>query len=189
MKNILMTKSSAFRSILPYLVVILICGCNGQASNEEESNDKQTKKTSSHGHEQDMGKKPWTLDMEQVTIDNEDYRFVNWTGEHIQLVLMSLDPGEEITLEIHKSRDQFIRIEQGKAHVRMGKTKDKLDYNKTVDDDWAILIPAGYWHHIENTGNTALKLYTVYGPPEHDKATRHETLKEAKENHHSEEQH
>ncbi len=187
MKSTLITKNGVFRSILSILILLQISGCNIKAPDKEETNNKPTEKTSLHREAQDMGKKPWTLDMEQATIDNEDYRLVNWTGEHIQLVLMSLDPGEEITLEMHKSRDQFIRIEQGEAHVRMGKTKDHLDFDKTVGDDWAILIPAGYWHHLENTGNAVLKLYTVYGPPEHAKSTRHESLKEAKEHHHSEE--
>ncbi|MCX2740827.1 cupin domain-containing protein [Pontibacter anaerobius] len=135
----------------------------------------------------DMGMKPWALNIEEATVNNPDYRAVKWTSAHMQMVLMSLKPGEEIDLEVHNKTDQFIRIEQGEARVRMGKESGKLTYDKTISDDWAVLIPAGYYHHIKNTGTTDLKLYTIYAPAEHPKGITHKTYAEAKESHHDHE--
>ena len=97
------------------------------------------------------------------------------------MVLMSLKPGEEIDLEVHPDVDQFIRIEQGEAQVRMGKSENDLTFDQKVSDDWAVLIPAGYYHHIKNTGKEELKLYSIYTPKEHPAGTRHKTYKEAQE--------
>jgi mannose-6-phosphate isomerase-like protein (cupin superfamily) len=136
-----------------------------------------------HDHE-DMGKKPWVLDIEEATVENSNYRIAKWSGEYMQMVLMSLKPGEIIDLEIHEDHDQFIRIEQGEARVLMGRSEDKLDYDEKVSDDWAIFIPAGYWHKVENTGKSDLKLYTIYAPGEHPEGTIHKTYKEATEHGH-----
>jgi mannose-6-phosphate isomerase-like protein (cupin superfamily) len=173
-------------TIVIMVMTFFLTGCNNQPAQDEEKSDPQKAKIQSDV--EDMGKKPWVLDIEEVTIDNEHYRLANWTGENIQLVLMSLNPGEEINLEMHSDRDQFIRIEQGEARVRMGKTEDKLSFNKTVSDDWAILVTGGYWHHIENIGDTELKLYSIYGPPEHEKGTLHPTYEDAEEHHHHHEE-
>ncbi|MEJ8803303.1 cupin domain-containing protein [Pontibacter sp. H249] len=129
----------------------------------------------------DMGKQPWMLDIEEATIANPHYRNTQWTGEHLQLVLMSLKPNEEIDLEVHRNIDQFIRIEQGEALVRMGKSEKELSFERTVSDDWVILIPAGYYHHIRNTGNTELKLYSIYTPAEHPAGTVHRTYEKARQ--------
>jgi mannose-6-phosphate isomerase-like protein (cupin superfamily) len=134
-------------------------------------------------YSRDLGEEPWVLDIEEATLGNENYRVANWTGKYIQLVFMTLKPGEVIDLEIHSEHDQFIRIEQGKARVQMGITEDNLNFNEEVSDDWAILIPAGYWHRVENTGRSDLKLYTLYGPPEHEKGTTHKTYEIAKDAH------
>jgi mannose-6-phosphate isomerase-like protein (cupin superfamily) len=138
---------------------------------------------SSISYNEDMGGEPWIVNIEEATITNENYRIANWTGKYLQLVIMSLKPGEIIDLEMHEGTDQFIRIEEGEARVLMGKTEDKLSFDEKVTADWAVLIPAGYWHKIENTGNTDLKIYTLYGPPEHRKGTVNKTHKEAKEAH------
>jgi mannose-6-phosphate isomerase-like protein (cupin superfamily) len=139
---------------------------------------------SSINYNEDLGGEPWVLDIEEATLGNENYRSANWTGKYMQLVFMTLKPGEVIDLEIHSGHDQFIRIEEGEARVQMGKTEDNLSFDKKVSDDWAILIPAGYWHTVENTGKSALKLYTLYGPAEHEKGTINKTYEEAKEAHH-----
>ncbi|MFP4663861.1 MAG: cupin domain-containing protein [Bacteroidales bacterium] len=162
----------------------MFMACNGQNETKDKPGEDKAKTSRNGVSTEDMGKKPWVLDIEETTIENENYRLANWTGENIQLVLMSIKPGDEIPLEMHDDHDQFIRIEKGKAHVRMGKSKDTLDFDETVTGDWAILIPAGYWHHIVNTGDNNLKLYTVYGPATHNKGTLHETAEEGKEHHH-----
>jgi mannose-6-phosphate isomerase-like protein (cupin superfamily) len=100
--------------------------------------------------------------IEDETIKNSDYRRVLYTGRYSQLVVMSLEPGEEIGNEQH-GLDQFIRIEQGKARVVL----NNGEVEKEVEDDWAVVVPAGTWHNFINIGDEQLKLYTVYSPPEH----------------------
>lgn len=124
---------------------------------------------------------PFVVDIEQATLGNENYREVSWTGEHMQLVLMSLAPGEEIHLEKHDDLDQFIRLEQGQAQVRMGQTRDDLTFESNMEEDWAVLIPAGFYHHVKNIGDTALKIYTLYAPGAHPEETVHKTYQEARD--------
>jgi len=146
--------------------------------------DKHDCKDHDHNHaDVELLAKPMILDVEEATIDNDYYQTVSWTGKYLQLVFMSLKPGEIIDLEVHNDHDQFIRIEEGEARVLMGLTKDDLNFDEKVSDDWAILIPAGYWHKIENIGDSDLKIYTIYGPPEHAVDTKNKTYKEAKEKH------
>lgn len=135
---------------------------------------------------EDMGEKPWVLDIEAATLANDNYRVAHWSGKQLQLVFMSLKPGEIIDLERHEDHDQFLRIEKGEARVFMGETADHLSFDKKVSDNWAILVPAGFWHKIENTGSTELKIYTLYGPPEHAKGKINKTYQDAKEGHDSE---
>ncbi len=162
--------------LVVYILVIMI-SCNQSPSSEVE--DKSPENKVIFHQSEDMGKQPWVFDIEESTIDNDNYRKAAWTGEYIQLVYMSLGVGEVIDLELHEDHDQFIRIEMGKARVLMGKTKENLDFDEEVSDDWAILIPAGYWHEVRNIGDSELKLYTIYGPPEHPKGTVNRTYEEA----------
>lgn len=112
-------------------------------------------------------------DIERATLDNDAYRSVIYTAAHFQLVVMSLLPGEEIGLETHSSLEQFIRIESGTATVTLG--EERFD----AQDGTAIVIPAGTAHNVANTGDTALKLYTIYAPPEHKDGTIHQTKADA----------
>jgi mannose-6-phosphate isomerase-like protein (cupin superfamily) len=129
------------------------------------------------------GGEPWVLNIEGATVNNDLYRTEQWTGQYMQMVLMSVKPGEEIDLEVHEGHDQFIRIEKGEAQILMGKTREDLSFNETVTDDWAIFIPAGYYHNVKNTGQEDLKVYTIYSPKEHAKGTVHSTYEEAREAH------
>jgi len=97
----------------------------------------------------------------------------------LQVTLMSIEPGGDIGLEVHPNVDQFIRIEQGHGLVQMGERKDRLDFERRVSEDDAIMIPAGTWHNVTNTGRVPLKLYSVYAPPEHPFGTVHRTKAEA----------
>ncbi|MEJ7602997.1 MAG: cupin domain-containing protein [Kofleriaceae bacterium] len=117
--------------------------------------------------------------MESTTVDNTTFRTVLFTGGSMQLTVMSIEPGEEIGLEVHHDRDQFLRIEQGSAKVVMGPTEDKLDETHELKDDWAVIVPAGTWHNVINTGKQALKLYSIYAPPEHPDGTVHKTKADA----------
>lgn len=115
----------------------------------------------------DYGPQPYTVDIDEATKENNNYRTALWTGTHLQVTLMSINVGDDIGLEIHPDTDQFIRIEDGRGKVRMGKNKENLDYEANVSDGFAVMIPAGTWHNITNTGNKPLKVYSIYAPPHH----------------------
>jgi mannose-6-phosphate isomerase-like protein (cupin superfamily) len=121
----------------------------------------------------------WVADIEQVTLDNSNFRTVIHTGTHTQLTVMRLLPGEEIGWEMHDHLDQFLRLEQGSARLDVGRTEDKVDESHDVEDDWAMIIPAGTWHNVVNTGDRDVKLYSLYSPPEHPDGTVHRTKAEA----------
>lgn len=112
--------------------------------------------------------KGYVINIEQETLNNTDYRRVLYTTPKSQLVVMSIEPGDEIGLETH-DLDQFIRIEQGSADVIMN------DQTFKVEDNFAIVIPAGTKHNVVSTGSEPLKLYSVYTPPEHKHGTVHAT--------------
>ena len=115
----------------------------------------------------DYGLTPFVININEATKQNNTYRTALWTGKHLKLTLMSINPGDDIGLEMHPNVDQFLRIEQGQGITQMGKTKDQLDFRRNVQDDFAIFIPAGTWHNLTNTGNVPLKLYSIYAPPNH----------------------
>jgi len=121
----------------------------------------------------------WVADIEQATLDNTNFRTVLWTGEHTQLTVMLIGAGDDIGLEQHPDHDQFIRIEQGKARVELGPTEDQIEETHEVEDDWAIIVPAGVWHNVVNTGDGELKVYSLYSPPEHPPNTVHRTKADA----------
>jgi mannose-6-phosphate isomerase-like protein (cupin superfamily) len=127
----------------------------------------------------DYGKQPFVLNIEQATLDNDKFRVAKWTGNNLQMTLMSIAVGDDIGLEVHEDHDQFLRIEQGSGLVQMGPTEDNLDFEQPASDDFAIFVPAGTWHNVTNTGNTPLKLYSIYAPPEHPTGTIHETKADA----------
>lgn len=127
----------------------------------------------------DHGPEPYVVNIEQATKQNDTFRTALWTGNHLQLTLMSINPGEDIGLEVHPNTDQFLRIEQGQALVKMGQNKNNLDFQSRVDDGWAIFIPAGTWHNVINISNRPLKLYSIYAPPNHPRGTVHRTKADA----------
>ncbi|WP_419874863.1 cupin domain-containing protein [Candidatus Pristimantibacillus sp. PTI5] len=123
----------------------------------------------------DYGPRPFVVNIDQATKQNNTYRTALWTGKHFQVTLMSINVGDDIGLEVHPTTDQFIRIEEGQGLVQMGDSNDKLDFQVMAYDDYAIMIPAGKWHNVTNTGNTPLKIYVIYAPPEHPYGTVQET--------------
>ncbi|MCI7239998.1 cupin domain-containing protein [Aerococcus suis] len=128
----------------------------------------------------DYGKKPYVVDMEGYTLDNDNFRATLWTGEKLQLTVMSIQPGDDIGLEIHEGTDQFLRIEEGNGLCQMGDAEDNLTFEQKVSADDAIFVPADTWHNVVNTGDEPLKLYTVYAGPDHVPGTIHETHEDAK---------
>ncbi|HHU55530.1 MAG TPA: cupin domain-containing protein [Acholeplasmataceae bacterium] len=123
----------------------------------------------------DYGNNPFVINIRRATIENNNFRVALWTGTHLQLTLMSLNVGESIGLEQHPNTDQFIRIEDGYGLVQMGDTRTNLNFQHVVSSGSVILIPAGKWHNIINTGNRPLKLYSIYAPSEHPFGTIQKT--------------
>lgn len=123
----------------------------------------------------DYGSKPFVVNIEEATKLNNTYRTALWTGKNLQVTVMSIRVGDDIGLEVHPETDQFIRIEEGQGLVQMGDRKDKLDFVAEAYEDFAIMVPAGKWHNVTNTGHKPLKVYVIYAPPEHPYGTVHET--------------
>lgn len=121
----------------------------------------------------------WIGDIEKLTVENQTFRTVVFTGGHTQLTVMRLLPGEEIGWEAHDHLDQFLRIEQGKGELDLGASAEAVEETHAVEDDWAMIIPAGTWHNVRNVGDGDLKLYSLYSPPEHPDGTIHRTKAEA----------
>lgn len=117
----------------------------------------------------DYGPEPFVMNINEVTKQNNNFRTALWTGNHLQVTLMSINVGESIGLEMHPDVDQFIRIEQGYGLVQMGNNKNNLNFERKVYDDFAIIIPAGKWHNLTNIGNVPIKLYSIYAPPKSSK--------------------
>lgn len=111
----------------------------------------------------------WIGDVERETLENETFRTVLYTGGHLQLTVMSIEPGSDIGEETHEGHDQFLRIESGSARVVLGEEEHD------VGPDWAVIVPSGVRHNVVNTGDEPLKLYSLYAPPEHRDGTVHRT--------------
>ncbi len=121
--------------------------------------------------------KGFIANIEKLTKENADFRHVLYTGHYLQLVLMTIQPGSEIGEEVHDDRDQFFRVEKGAGEVRIDGVRTKV---KAED---AIIVPAGARHNVVNTGSEPLRLYTIYGPPEHQDGTVRITKADAEKTH------
>ncbi|MDD4113284.1 MAG: cupin domain-containing protein [Herbinix sp.] len=124
---------------------------------------------------QDHGPDPFVTNINEAALHNNTFRTALWTGEYLQLTLMSIDVCDDIGLEMHSDVDQFLRLEQGQGLVMMGEDKNNLCYQKRVAKDYVIFVPAGIWHNLINTGNVPIKLYSIYAPPNHPHGTIHVT--------------
>lgn len=127
----------------------------------------------------DYGAESFVVNIEEATKQNDTFRTALWTGKNLQVTLMSIAAGDDIGLEVHEHGDQFLRVEEGEGLVQMGDSEDNLSFEEKAEDDYAILIPAGKWHNVTNTGDKPLKIYSIYAPPEHPHSTVHETKAEA----------
>ena len=121
--------------------------------------------------------KGFVADIEKLTEENADFRRVLYTGHNLQLVLMAIEPGDEIGEEVHDDRDQFFRIEGGEGEIWI----DGVCHKVKADD--GIVVPQGARHNVVSTGKEPLRLYTIYGPPEHIDGTVHKTGKDAQAAH------
>ena len=125
--------------------------------------------------------KGYVDDIQARTLENEDFRRVLYTGKNMQLVLMTLPPGCDIGEEVHEDRDQFFRIEEGSGTIMIDGNANK------VEDDFAVIVPAGARHNVINDGGSPLKLYTLYAPPEHRDGVVHKTKEQAERDHDNDE--
>jgi mannose-6-phosphate isomerase-like protein (cupin superfamily) len=118
----------------------------------------------------------YSINIEDKTLDNDNFREVLYTARHSQLVVMTVQPGDEIGLERHEGHDQFIRIEAGEGVAILDGERHALE------DGSAVVVPAGTEHNVINTSRTEpLRLYTIYSPAEHPDGTVHRTKAEADE--------
>ena len=123
-------------------------------------------------------KKGFNINIENETVENENYRKVLYTSKYSQLVVMSIKPGEEIGMEVHEDHDHFFRFEKGLGKVIINETSYQ------VKDGDCIIVPAGAKHNVINVSDSeVLKLYTIYSPPEHKDGTLHPTKADDKEEH------
>lgn len=123
----------------------------------------------------DLGNALTTINIHKEVCCNSYFRKAIWTGDHLQVTVMSIPAGGEIGLECHDNLDQFIRVEYGIGSVYMGKTKQDMRFIGDANPDYAILIPAGTWHNILNNQSCPLKVYSIYAPPQHPIGTIHKT--------------
>ena len=165
-----------------YLGLILV----GLSSCQQTANNKKQNivKPQAEVILKDYGKDPLVINIDDYTIENKTFRTTLWTGDHLQLTVMSIPVGGEVGLEIHSDIEQFLRIEEGEAEVFMGDEKDNLNYIRKASADDAIFVPTGKWHNIKNTGDKPLKLYSIYAKPEHKHGTIHQTKAESDADHH-----
>lgn len=130
-------------------------------------------------HAMDCGPEPLIANMNRLSNQNPYYRTALWTGEYLQVTLMSIPVHGEVGIEMHSDLDQLIQIEEGCALVMMGEHETQFSKKQRIDRNYAAIIPAGTWHNIVNVGNCPLKLYSVYAPAEHPFGTVHKTKADA----------
>ena len=121
----------------------------------------------------------FSFNIEDSVLKNQNFRKTFWTGKFMQITLMSINSGSSIGLEMHPDTDQFLKIEDGIGQVLIGKSKDRLSYQKRVKKGDAIIVPAGMWHNVINLGRGCIKLYSVYAPPHHKPGAVHRTKQDA----------
>ena len=119
----------------------------------------------------------YCANIEELTLSNNYFRHVLFTAPHSQLVLMALQPGEEIGMEVHAENDQFFRFEEGSGEVIIEGDRHQ------VRDGFAAVVPAGFKHNVKNTGEGVMRLYTIYSPAHHKDGTIHKTKAEAEASH------
>lgn len=142
------------------------------------------RKCGGHPEIRDYGPEPFIFPINHAATKNENFRTTLWTGRYMQLTLMSIPVCGDIGVEMHSDVDQFIRVESGRAKVYFGRCRNSLCEVSCVDENDAILIPAGTWHNIVNVGRSPLKLYSLYAPPQHPAGTVHRTKEDAEHREH-----
>lgn len=115
----------------------------------------------------DYGPRPYIANVEQMAMQNQNFRTAIWTGSCVQMTLMSIQPCEEIGWEMHPDTDQILRVEWGKANAEIGDCKYRPHLKRCLDKGDVLFVPAGTWHNVINTGDCPLKISSIYAPPNH----------------------
>lgn len=131
------------------------------------------------GELRDYGDMPLVVNIDETSDANRNFRTALWTGKYLQVTLMSIPVGGDIGVEIHPDTDQFIRVESGCGVALTGCSCSELNHRQTINRHSAVIIPAGTWHNLVNTGDCPLKLYSIYAPPHHPFGTVHRTKADA----------
>ena len=133
--------------------------------------------------QKDHGPEPYSLNLAEFAKMNTNFREAVWTGDLLQLFVMSLKPQEEIGLEEHEDTDHFFYVIEGNGLIQMGPEDTNINYHKSIGPGSAIFVPKAEWHNIINNGSKPLKILVLYAPPHHDHGTVHKTKAEAEEKH------
>lgn len=123
----------------------------------------------------DIGPRPQAFNLEAQTLENPNFRTVAWSGNYLQVTLMSIPVNGDIGLENHGETDQFIRLDRGRGRAQMGPGKDELTFDQEVTDGWCVIVPAGTWHNVTNIGDEPMQVYTIYAPQHHTPGKVHQT--------------
>lgn len=166
------------------LIFIGLSACQPSSKESQETVTESIQTEQAQVVFKDFGKDPLVINIEDYTLQNETFRTAIWTGDFLQLTVMTIPVGGEVGLEMHNDIEQFLRIEDGDAEVLMGDDKDNLTFVEPAGDDFAIFVPAGKWHNVINKGDKPLKLYSIYAKPEHPHGTIHKDKAESDEAHH-----
>lgn len=126
----------------------------------------------------DQGARPFVTNLNQDAINNTYFRATRWTCKNMQLTLMSVPIDSDIGLDVHLNSDQLFYIERGSALVLMGRCQECLDYQSQIYNDYTVLVPAGIWHNIINTGHDELKMFSIYAPSLHPHGSIYESKEE-----------
>ncbi len=135
----------------------------------------------SYFEQTDYGPDMYVVNVERMAEENEDFRVAIWTGCNMQMTLMCISPCDEIGLEVHEDTDQFLRVEEGCAIVKMGECKCRQDFRQHIHRGDVVFVPAGTWHNIINIGSCPLKISSIYAPPNHPWGTVQQTKEEEEE--------
>lgn len=127
----------------------------------------------------DFGPDPYVMSVPQSAIQNQNFRKAVWSGCHLQMTLMCIPVCEDIGLERHESTDQILRVEGGRAIVKMSSCRSYVEFQRELCQGDTVFIPAGTWHNIMNAGGCPLKISSVYAPPNHPHGTIQRTKEEA----------
>lgn len=127
----------------------------------------------------DYGHEPYVANVDQMAERNGNFRKAIWTGDNMQMTLMSIPSGGEIGLEMHADTEQLLRVEAGYGVVKMGECKCRQNFCRHLQKGDVVFVPAGTWHNVINTGGCMLKVSSIYAPPNHPRGTLQRTKEEA----------